>query len=299
MIELDPSLINDFVAEAGEHLEEMEATLLRLAGDPANQELFNAIFRPVHTIKGASQFMGLTRIAALSHKLEDLLDLLRQGKKPSSPAIVETLIVARDRIAMLVADLAGSQTEETPVDDLIARLEQIIAGCEETMQAVEAMESVEAAEAAEKPVQAVGIATSAAEILEPPATAAPAPEMETYEEEYDKELFAIFIQQLQEKLTFLSAQAGQFSTAPDKFDLLEQCLDSIKSLGSSANYMGYRALALLYEQWCDEILAAQQEAALDQEVSMDFMETYIGRVVKLFPQYGERLLQGAGPLPAP
>ena len=77
MIELDPSLINDFVAEAGEHLEEMEATLLRLAGDPANRELLNAIFRPVHTIKGASQFMGLARIAALSHKLEDLLDLLQ------------------------------------------------------------------------------------------------------------------------------------------------------------------------------------------------------------------------------
>ena len=290
MIELDPSLINDFVAEAGEHLEEMEATLLRLAGDPANRELLNAIFRPVHTIKGASQFMGLARIAALSHKLEDLLDLLRQGKKPSSPGIVETLIIAQDRIAMLVADLAGSQTEETPVDDLIARLEQIIAGREEAMEAMEPAEAVEA-------VEAVETAASAAATPEPPAPAAPAPELETYEEEYDKELFTIFIQQLQEKLTFLSGQAGRFFTAPDKFEVLEQCLDSIKSLVSSANYMGYRALALLYEQWCDEVLAAQQATALDQEVSMDFMETYIGRVIKLFPQYGEQLLQGAEPAP--
>jgi len=277
MIELDPSLINDFVAEAGEHLEEMEATLLRLAGDPANRELLNTIFRPVHTIKGASQFMGLARIAALSHKLEDLLDLLRQGKRSSSPEIVETLILARDRIAMLVADLTHSQTEETPVDDLMAKLERIMEGREETEEAMEIAETE----------------TIDAEALEPPPVIPATPEMETYEEEYDKELFTIFIQQLQEKLAFLSVQVGRFSTAPDKFEVLEQCLDGIKNLSSSANYMGYQALALLYEQWCDAILAAQQSVALDQEVSMDFMETYIGRVIQFFPQHGDRLLQGS------
>ncbi len=277
MIELDPSLINDFVAEAGEHLEEMEATLLRLAGDPANRELLNTIFRPVHTIKGASQFMGLARIAALSHKLEDLLDLLRQGKRSSSPDIVETLILARDRIAMLVADLTHSQTEETPVDDLMAKLERIMEGREETEEAMEIAETE----------------TIDAEAPEPPPAIPATLEMETYEEEYDKELFTIFIQQLQEKLAFLSVQVGRFSTAPDKFEVLEQCLDGIKNLSSSANYMGYQALALLYEQWCDAILAAQQSVALDQEVSMDFMETYIGRVIQFFPQHGDRLLQGS------
>ena len=277
MIELDPSLINDFVAEAGEHLEEMEATLLRLAGDPANRELLNTIFRPVHTIKGASQFMGLARIAALSHKLEDLLDLLRQGKRSSSPEIVETLILARDRIAMLVADLTHSQTEETQVDDLMAKLERIMEGREETEEAMEIAETE----------------TIDAEAPEPPPVIPATPEMETYEEEYDKELFTIFIQQLQEKLAFLSVQVGRFSTAPDKFEVLEQCLDGIKNLSSSANYMGYQALALLYEQWCDAILAAQQSVALDQEVSMDFMETYIGRVIQFFPQHGDRLLQGS------
>lgn len=285
MIELDPSLINDFVAEAGEHLEEIESTLLRLADDPANQDLFNTIFRPVHTIKGASQFMGLTRIAALSHKLEDLLDLLRQGKKSSSPGIVETLIVARDRVAMLVADLANSQTEETPVDDLIALLEQIIEGREETEETMESWEALEMDPIAE---------TSDRSPMFPPER-----EIETYEEEYDKELFAIFLQQLQEKLDFLGTQTSMLSTATDKLEILEQCLNCINSLSSSANYMGYQALALIYEQWCDEILAAQQLVALDQEVSMDFMETYMGRVIKLFPQYGDRLLHGDESLVAP
>ncbi|MDG4550856.1 MAG: chemotaxis protein CheA [Candidatus Contendobacter sp.] len=285
MIELDPSLISDFVVEAGEHLEEMESMLLRLAEDPANRDLFNAIFRPVHTIKGASQFMGLVRIAALSHKLEDLLDLLRQGKRPSSPGIVETLIVARDHLAMLVADLARSQTEETPVDHLIARLERIIEGREEVEDVEEPVE----------PVEPVESATLGVETPKPPSTVPPAPEMGTYEEEYDKELFAIFIEQLREKLAFLSAQAQRFATAPDQFEVLEQCLDSIRSLDSSANYMGYQALSLLYEQWCDAILAAQQAVALSQPVSMGFMETYVERVIQFFPQHGDRLPEGGEP----
>ena len=307
MIELDPSLINDFVAEAGEHLEEIESTLLRLADDPANQELFNTIFRPVHTIKGASQFMGLARIAALSHKLEDLLDLLRQGKKASSPGIVETLIVARDRIAMLVADLALSQTEETPVDDLIVLLEQIIEGreaTEETVGSGEAMDLVaEPSELSPMFPPEREIEILAEEVVAEPSGLSPMfppeREIETYEEEYDKELFAIFLQQLQEKLDFLGTQTSMLSTATDKLEILEQCLNCINSLSSSANYMGYQALALIYEQWCDEILAAQQLVALDQEVSMDFMETYMDRVIKLFPQYGDRLLHGDEPLVAP
>ncbi len=316
MIELDPSLINDFITETGEHLEEMESALLRLATDPANKDLFNSIFRRVHTIKGASQFMGLVKVATLSHKLEDLLDLLRQGKKPSNQHIVETLIIARDRIAMLVADLAHSQTEEIPIDDLIAHLERLIDGREETGDAddtaalaeAEAAALAEAEAAALTEAEAAALTEAEAAALTEAAVAEGTPEvqlspavpsqdMEIYEEEYDKELFAIFIQQLQEKLSLLSAQAEQLPTASDKFEALEYCLEHITSLRASANYMGYKTLMLLYEEWCDEILAAQQAAAMEQKVSVDFMDAYIAKVVKLFPQYGASLLQEADEQP--
>jgi len=279
MFESDPSLINDFITEANEHLEAMESALLRLAVDPTNQDLLNTVFRPVHTIKGASQFMGFARIVALSHKLEDLLDLLRQGQKASSPAMVETLIIGRDRIAMLVADLSGAQTENTPIDDLIAHLEQIIQGDER----VETAESADTEQALD-----LGEATA-----DDPVTEAllPALEIEVYEEEYDRELFGIFIQQLRENLVFIYEKTQQLALMPDPFEGLEQCIDRLKALNSSANYMGYQALSALYEQWCDEILAAQQAIAMRQEVSLDFMTSYLSRVIQFFPQYGEQLLQ--------
>ena len=279
MFESDPSLINDFITEANEHLETMESALLRLAADPTNRELLNTVFRPVHTIKGASQFMGFAKIVALSHKLEDLLDLLRQGQKPSSPAIVETLIIAQDRITMLVADLAGSSTEGTPVDDLIAHLERIIQGEDADGDMADIREN-------ETPTVAdtVGV-DPVVESLQPQ------PEIEIYEEEYDRELFVIFIDQLRENLAFLYEKTQQLALTPDPFEGLDQCLDHIKALNSSANYMGYQALGTLYEQWCDEILAAQQAVAMEQEVSLDFMASYLAKVIQFFPQYGDQLLQ--------
>lgn len=287
MFESDPAMINDFIVEANEHLETMESALLRLAADPASQELFNTVFRPVHTIKGASQFMGFARIVALSHKMEDLLDLLRQGQKPSSPAIIETLIAGRDRIAMLVADLAEAQVEKTPVDDLIARLERVMRG-EETSEP-----SAPPAASGASPETATAAETAAAETME--QSLAPPPVVEIYEEEYDRELFAIFIQQLRENLAFLHAQTRELPLTPDPLGGLEQCLERLKTLNSSANYMGYQALTALYEEWSDAILNAQQSIAMNQETSLDFMLDYLAQTIRFFPQYGELLLQEPDP----
>ncbi|MCK4493691.1 MAG: Hpt domain-containing protein, partial [Methylococcales bacterium] len=116
---IDLSLLEDFVMGAGESLEEMEAALLGLETSPNNIELLNTIFRAIHTIKGAAQFVGLEKVSVLSHALEDLLDLLREGKIQATSDIVNVLIQANDRIGALVTDLERTQTENTEVDDLV------------------------------------------------------------------------------------------------------------------------------------------------------------------------------------
>jgi two-component system chemotaxis sensor kinase CheA len=124
---IDLSLLEDFVAGAGESLQEMETALLQLNTEPNNHELLNTIFRAIHTIKGAAQFVGLENTAALSHALEDLLDLLREQKKLATAEIIACLIQGKDRINLLVADLERSQTEDTAVDDLIIQLNGYLA----------------------------------------------------------------------------------------------------------------------------------------------------------------------------
>ncbi|MGD8846845.1 MAG: Hpt domain-containing protein, partial [Desulfobacteraceae bacterium] len=74
----DKSLLQDFITETGEHLEETERNLLRMKQQPDDVDTLNTIFRSVHTIKGSSEYMGLEGIATLSHQLESLLEELRR-----------------------------------------------------------------------------------------------------------------------------------------------------------------------------------------------------------------------------
>ena len=102
---IDLSLLEDFVTGAGESLDEMESALLELEAAPDSNELLNTIFRAMHTIKGAAQFVGLDKVSALSHVLEDLLDLLRNGQKQVTLEIIGLFIKTKDRISLLVTDL--------------------------------------------------------------------------------------------------------------------------------------------------------------------------------------------------
>ncbi|NMC48020.1 MAG: hypothetical protein GYA47_01110, partial [Desulfovibrio sp.] len=76
---MDPELFADFIVEAKEHLETIEPNLLELEKNPGNLGLLNEIFRPMHSLKGASGFLGLNHINGLAHKAENILDELRKG----------------------------------------------------------------------------------------------------------------------------------------------------------------------------------------------------------------------------
>ena len=68
----DPELFADFITEAKEHLETIEPNLLELEKAPGNLALLNDIFRPMHSLKGASGFLGLNRINQLAVKANAL-----------------------------------------------------------------------------------------------------------------------------------------------------------------------------------------------------------------------------------
>ncbi len=269
---IDLSLLPDFLTEAGEHLVELESGLLQLETDPESRDILDDVFRSIHTIKGAAEFIGLEKVSELSHKLENLLAQLRQGQKQVNRDIIDTLIEAKDRIELLVEELERSQAEETPVDDLAARITQLTEGpAEYTAEGVseKAAQGQEAIEVADREIE--------------PETV----EDETYEEEYDKELFGIFIQQLKENISFLISQADELSASDNKIEVLERCADSIESLKASANYMGYRKLTRRYKNWLAEIDGAKEELSAGNEVSCDFMKAYIDKIVNIFPQAQE------------
>ena len=112
-----------FFEEAAEHLAIVEEGLLALEQHPEDLDLLNKIFRSAHSIKGTSGMFGFNAVAQFTHKMETLLDLLRNGQKVVTPVIADLLLRATDCLKTLIdAAKTGSQVDEATVQHLTEEL---------------------------------------------------------------------------------------------------------------------------------------------------------------------------------
>ena len=128
-MEKQDDLINEFVAEAREHLTDMEADLLAIEEMGANidEDLVNKVFRAAHSIKGGSSFFGLNRIKDLAHKAETVLDLIRSRKLVPNPEVTNILLAAFDKLRDMINNAAESENED--ISDFLASLTQLASAC--------------------------------------------------------------------------------------------------------------------------------------------------------------------------
>src|ERR1700694_1847563 len=87
-----------FFAESLEGLDSAEANLLRLEGGERSPELLNAIFRAVHSIKGAAGSLGFPGIGGFTHEFEHLLDGLRKGEFEPDAEAVDIMLACVDHV---------------------------------------------------------------------------------------------------------------------------------------------------------------------------------------------------------
>lgn len=129
----DPELVGDFILEAREHLQTVEAGLLVLEKEPENPETLNAVFRSFHTIKGLAGFLEFANIQALAHEVETILDLARTGQLVMTPNLIDLTLEGSDyvgrEVTRIESELHG-QPPESSADptDLLRRVQSVIAG---------------------------------------------------------------------------------------------------------------------------------------------------------------------------
>jgi two-component system chemotaxis sensor kinase CheA len=112
-----------FFEEAAEHLAIVEEGLLALEQHPQDLELLAKIFRSAHSIKGASGMFGFNAVTQFTHKMETLLDLLRNGEKAVSPLIADLLLKSTDCLKTLIeAVKSGVAVDDEVVQRLTAEL---------------------------------------------------------------------------------------------------------------------------------------------------------------------------------
>ena len=103
----DPELLNDFILEAREHLTGIELQLLTLDQDAANREAIHAVFRGFHTIKGMAGFLDLNEVRDLSHEVETVLDLARNGQLSITSEVIDAILASKDYLSHWMGELEG------------------------------------------------------------------------------------------------------------------------------------------------------------------------------------------------
>jgi two-component system chemotaxis sensor kinase CheA len=122
-------LIGDFIVEATESIEQVDAELVRFEANPGDKDALNAIFRLVHTVKGACGFLGLSRLERVAHAGETLLGRYRDGELEVTSQSVTAVLCAVDRIKEILAGLATAGVEpEGEDEDVLKALHDLADG---------------------------------------------------------------------------------------------------------------------------------------------------------------------------
>jgi chemosensory pili system protein ChpA (sensor histidine kinase/response regulator) len=120
--EVPDEILEFFQPEAEEHLQIVSDCLLSLEGNN-NPEEVNRLFRAIHTVKGSAAQVGLRRLGAIAHRVEDLIGRLRDGEIQPSPSVVDLCLAAVDVLKKTLHKSWADETEmREGVDSLLGRI---------------------------------------------------------------------------------------------------------------------------------------------------------------------------------
>jgi len=126
-------ILEDFLVEAFELIEQLDQDLVELDTRPEDFELLNSIFRVAHTIKGSSSFLSFDILTKLTHHMEDVLNKARKGELKLNEDIMDVVLESIDMMKTLlhcIRDNGNDTAIGMDLDDIITRLEAVSEGKE-------------------------------------------------------------------------------------------------------------------------------------------------------------------------
>ncbi|MBV4508166.1 chemotaxis protein CheA [Pseudomonas sp. BW13M1] len=145
----DEEILQDFLVEAGEILEQLSEQLVELESRPDDADLLNAIFRGFHTVKGGAGFLQLNELVECCHIAENVFDILRKGERRVDAELMDVVLEALDTVNSMFGQVR-ERTDVTPATpELLAALSRLAepGGAEAPAPVVEAAPVVETAAA--------------------------------------------------------------------------------------------------------------------------------------------------------
>ncbi|KPX04040.1 Chemotaxis protein CheA [Pseudomonas syringae pv. coryli] len=121
----DEEILQDFLVEAGEILEQLSEQLVELESRPDDADLLNAIFRGFHTVKGGAGFLQLHELVECCHIAENVFDILRKGERRVDSELMDVVLEALDSVNSMFGQVR-ERTDVTPATpELLAALARL------------------------------------------------------------------------------------------------------------------------------------------------------------------------------
>ncbi|WP_297211674.1 MULTISPECIES: chemotaxis protein CheA [Thermodesulfovibrio] len=119
-------IINEFIVEAEEILEQLDPLFVELEQRGQDAEIINEIFRGMHTLKGAAGFLGFQNVVDVAHRAETILKKLREGEMSISPEITDAILKATDVLRTLISHIKSREDVKEDINPVLNLLDSVL-----------------------------------------------------------------------------------------------------------------------------------------------------------------------------
>ncbi|MCO4782567.1 MAG: chemotaxis protein CheA [Candidatus Cloacimonetes bacterium] len=228
----DDELLDDFVNDSRDLLDEVEPTLLQFKSlqntqdSDENFQILNTVFRLFHSLKGSAGFLGFDNLVNVAHEAETLLDLYRSSKQAPPMDQVDLLCLTCDLVRQMLASIktdGNEQSHEESANKQIVQLEKAI----RITQGHEVEETIEVTE--------ITIGSEA-----PSQDSQLQEDTFQFQMEITPEMIEVFVQEADDTLKIFEADILILNQFPDSEDCIQEAFREIHSMKGNAGFLGYK-----------------------------------------------------------
>jgi chemosensory pili system protein ChpA (sensor histidine kinase/response regulator) len=279
---IDAELLEIFVAEAGEVLDTIAATVPGLRSDPQDQDALTIVRRAFHTLKGSARMVSLDPFAAGAAALERVMNVWLADGRAATPDLLDLAEYAHAELTPWVAELAAGGSPARTSDELIAAAERVQGGGA-------------FAAAGEAPPQA----QAASNVIALPAATRPAPAADENLHrvgtlEIPLALYNIYVAETDELLRLLERDFGEWRHEAGR-PVSAEALKAVHTLAGTSGTVGFLALRDLAQalETALEMLAAP--APTLDPAQYDLLDAVLARVRQMLQAFGRDELAAEQP----
>ncbi len=280
----DPNLLQDFLTEAGELIEQLDSDLVKLEAEPTSQALLDQIFRALHTIKGAASFLDMPTVTTFAHAAEDALNRLRKGEVKVDAGVMDVMLRSVDILRGQLGELSGGDKPSAGPDDLIHQLHEIAASIPASMRPPESVAKMPVPEAvaptapgvqpaaAAGPVDLAGAASKSALSLSPEKA----------------DVLAFMVSDLLDSVRQIEPAAIQLRASATRSAAAAKLTELAESMQPTADYYGFAFLNRMISM----IAAAGAALGSCADAPASEASVRLSALSRLMTAYAEGLTQG-------